>query len=144
MAVSAPYRRPGPARLAAFAAAGLGWGCLAWLVGFRAVEAGALVGVAVSPLIGLTLGLLVQGRFERASWSAQVGLALVSLYGGATLFALALAAPEPGEAWRRVTGVWYGTTVLLIALYPLMYATHLALASDAAWWRSKGSSSPRP
>jgi len=142
--VSAPHRRPGPARVAAFAVAGLAWGCLAWLVGSRALEAGALSGVAVSPLIGLAIGSVVQGRFERSSWSGQVGLALVSLYGGATLFALVRGAVGPQAPWQSVTGVWYGTTVLLIVLYPLMYVTHLALASDGAWWRSRGATPPRP
>jgi hypothetical protein len=143
--VSAPYRRPGPARVAAFAVAGLAWGSLAWLVGFRTLDPEVLAGVAVSPVIGLVIGVPVQGRFERASWSGQVGLALVSLYVGATLFALAMGAAGPETLWTSVTGVWYGTTVLLIVLYPLTYLTHLALASDSAWWRSKGaSSSPRP
>jgi hypothetical protein len=142
--VSAPYRRPGPARLAAFAVAGLAWGCLAWLVGFRTLDLEVLAAVTVSPLIGLVIGAPVQGRFERASWSGQVGLALVSLYLGATVLALTIGAVGPEAVWTSVTGVWYGTTVLLIVLYPLMYVTHLALASDGAWWRSRTSSSPRP
>ena len=147
--MSAPYRRPGPARLASFALAGLLWGCLAWVIGFRVIEVGPLMGVAASPLIGLALGAGFQGRFERASWSGQVGLALVTLYLGATLFALVVGLGNAlsggggsGDVRAVVAGVWYGATVLLIVLYPLIYFTHLALASDSAWWRTDNASPP--
>jgi hypothetical protein len=116
------------------------------MVGFRALELAAVGGVVASPIIGLAVGAIVQRRFERAAWGGQVVLALASLYLGATLFAVVLGSVDAlvsdassplGVVWDNTTGVWYGTTLLLTLLFPLMYVTHLRLASPNAWWRKR-------
>jgi hypothetical protein len=127
-----------------YALAGLAWGCMAWILGERAVGPSILVGTAASPLIGVAVGRAFQRPFERASMGGRILLALASLYLGATLFGLVLgarallvsgASRSSEVVWENVVGMWYVTTLFLIGLWPMAYLTHLALGTDLSWWR---------
>jgi hypothetical protein len=37
--------------------------------------------------------------------------------------------------WQDVAAVLYGTSLFVIALWPLAYLTHALLATDVRWWR---------
>jgi len=101
-----------------------------------------LGGVAASPFIGITVGYGIHPRFAAAASWKRLTVALLSLYIGAALFGLSVGAYDWLSRLRRpevvvqgVVAVLYGTTVFLIALWPLAYLTHLALATDVRWWR---------
>lgn len=129
-------------RLATFAGAGLIWGGIAYLLGGAALGTAILGGVAASPFIGITVGYGIHPRFAAAASWKRLTVALLSLYIGAALFGLSVGAYDWLSRLRRpevvvqgVVAVLYGTTVFLIALWPLAYLTHLALATDVRWWR---------
>ena len=98
----------------------------------------------VSPLIGIAVGRLLHPRFIRASGTYRALIAFGSLYASAVLFGLAIGLGEllrGGESdgvevvWQGVASVLYGTSLFVIALWPLAYLTHVLLAVEGAWWR---------
>jgi hypothetical protein len=128
----------------AYALLGTCWGLLAALLGGRALGEPILYGVFASPLIGLAVGRLLHPRFSRAAVVYRALIAFASLYVGALLFGLVigvgeLVAAEGGRGievlWQDVAAVLYGTSLFVIALWPLAYLTHALLASDVRWWR---------
>lgn len=127
-----------------FPAAGAVWGTIAYALGARALGPSIFWGVLVSPVIGAVVGAALQRSFARSPAPRRALVALASLYLGATLFGLAIGAHEwlaHGAArtvetiWQSVAAVWYGVSLFAIALWPLTYLTHLALAAEWAWWR---------
>jgi len=131
-------------RLVAFGIAGLAWGIVALLLGGRAMGGAIVGGLVASPFIGMIVGAYLHRFFlSDALWKRAL-VALASVYVGAMLFGLAVgvydwvgARPALGLAvvGQAMVGVFYGTTLFLIALWPLAYVTHLALASEVRWWR---------
>lgn len=125
-------------RAAAFLAGAL-WGLLAWGLGGKAYGAGLWGGLAAAPFIGVVICAALQGRFEGAVGWRRWAVALVSLYLGATLFALAVGVADAATAHasrgavevvlEAVVGTWWGVTLtgFLIALWPLAYLTHIVL-----------------
>jgi hypothetical protein len=115
------------------------WGVLALLLGGRAFGDAIWIGILGAPLVALVVGALLQPRFEGAGRGARRLIALVSLYGGGTLFAvmiglggmLGLASGNrrfPAAIVEPVLGTWWGMTLtgFVLVLWPLAYATH--------WW----------
>ncbi|MGE0160745.1 MAG: hypothetical protein AB7T31_15175 [Gemmatimonadales bacterium] len=128
----------------AYALLGTCWGLLAALLGGRALGSPILYGVFASPLIGFVVGRLLQARFARASAAYRALIAFTSLYLGAALFGLAIGLGELVDGsraagaevvWQGIAAVLYGTSLFLIALWPLAYLTHVLLATDVPWWR---------
>jgi hypothetical protein len=125
-------------RAASFLAGGL-WGFVALGLGARAYGAGIWGGIAAAPFVGLAVGRLLHSRFEGAAGFGRWLVALLSLYLGATLFAIAVGLTDAlsGSAARSevevvvqaVMGTWWGITLtgFLIALWPLAYLTHVVL-----------------
>jgi len=119
--------------------AGTGWGLIAWGLGRQAYGPAIWGGVAAAPFIGLVVGALLHPRFEGTSGWRRWLVALLSLYLGATMFALAVGVTDAltGSASRgtlevvlqAVIGTWWGVTVagFWIALWPLAYLTHIVL-----------------
>jgi len=120
--------------------AGALWGGLAWLIGRRAIGAPIWGGVLAAPVIGVIVGLLLQGPFERQAGARRALVALASVYLGATLFGVAIGIAD----WRVLTAgtvhpleslaeavlaVWWGITLtgFLLFLWPLAYGTHWIL-----------------
>jgi hypothetical protein len=131
----------------AYALLGTCWGLLAALLGGRALGPPILYGVFASPLIGLAVGRALQPRFARAVGVYRALIAFASLYIGAVLFGLAVGVGQvvrrPGGEGLEVVGqgvasVLYGTSLFVIALWPLAYLTHALLAADRRWWRNLG------
>lgn len=128
----------------AYALLGTCWGLLAALLGGRALGEPILYGVFASPLIGLAVGRVLHPRFARASAVYRALIAFASLYAGAVLFGLVVGLGELAAAgggrglevvWQDVAAVLYGTSLFLIALWPLAYLTHALLATDVRGWR---------
>ena len=128
----------------AYALLGTCWGVLAALLGGRALGEPILYGVFASPLIGVAVGRFLHPRFARAPAVYRALIAFASLYAGALLFGLViglgeLVATGGGRGvevlWQDVAAVLYGTSLFVIALWPLAYLTHALLASDVRWWR---------
>ncbi len=120
-------------------AAGAAWGGVAYLLAGRAFGRSIWPGVLAAPAIGLVVGAVLQGAFESAARGGRRFIALLSLYGGATLFALAIGLGAmlgvspgtrqfPAALLEPVIGVWWGLTLtgFVIALWPMAYLTH--------WW----------
>ena len=120
--------------------AGAVWGGVAYLLGVRAFGRPIWGGVLAGPAIGIIVGMITQGPFERQSGVRRALLALVSLYLAATLFGLAIGIAD----WRALTAgtrfplealaeeilaVWWGVTLtgFLLFLWPLAYGTHWIL-----------------
>jgi hypothetical protein len=126
-------------RAASFLAGGA-WGLLAWALGHQAYGQAIWGGVVAAPFIGLLVSGLMHHRFESTSGWRRLLVALVSLYLGATLFALAVGITDAltGSASRgavevvlqAVIGTWWGVTIagFWIALWPLAWLTHIVLA----------------
>ena len=126
-------------RSASFLAGAL-WGLVAWGLVRQVYGEAIWGGLVVAPLLGVAVGALLQRRFEGAIGWARWLVALGSLYLGATMFALAVGITDAlaGSAARRplevvaqsVVGTWWGVTLtgFLLALWPMAYGTHAALA----------------
>jgi len=126
-------------RSAAFLAGAL-WGLLAWGLGRKVYGTPIWGGIVCAPFIGVAVEALLQRRFEAAAGWARWAVALASVYVGATLFATAVGimdavagSPARGKlevVLQAVVGTWWGVTFtgFLVALWPLAYLTHLALA----------------
>jgi len=130
----------------AYALLGTCWGLLAALLGGRAIGEPILYGVFASPLIGLVVGRFMHPPFARASTVYRALIAFASLYGGALLFGLVIGLGELARAgggrglevlWQDVAAVLYGTSLFVIALWPLAYLTHALLTTDVRWWRPR-------
>jgi len=118
---------------------GAAWGLIALIFGSKAFGPVIWGGVLASPLIGLAAGRLTHARFEQTTGVYRGLAALASVYAGAVLFGVAIGLydlawhSEAGRAAPEVIGqamgasLW-GATVFLIALWPMAYLTHLALA----------------
>jgi hypothetical protein len=128
----------------AHALLGTCWGLLAALLGSRAIGPSILYGVFASPLIGIAAGRWLHPRFARSSGVYRALIAFASLYLGAVLFGLAIGvgelvgtrgADDVEVLWRGVAAALYGTSLFLIALWPLAYMTHVVLATDVKWWQ---------
>ena len=128
----------------AYALLGTCWGLLAALLGGRALGSPILFGVFASPLIGVAVGRFLHPRFVRSSGPYRALIAFASLYMGAVAFGLAVGIGElarasgaegPEVIWQGVAAILYGTSLFLIALWPLAYLTHVLMAMDAPWWR---------
>jgi hypothetical protein len=128
----------------AHALLGVCWGFLAALLGGRAIGPSILYGVFASPLIGIVVGRFVHPRFAGASGVYRALIAFASLYFGAVLFGLAIGLGELVRSrgaegvevlWEGVAAVLYGTSLFLIALWPLAYLTHVLLTTDVRWWQ---------
>ena len=128
----------------AYALIGTCWGLLAALLGGRALGPSILYGVFASPLIGVAVGRFLHPRFVRAAGTYRALIAFASLYASALVFGLAIGLGEllrGGEAegvevvWQGVASVLYGTSLFVIALWPLAYLTHVLFAIDPPWWR---------
>jgi hypothetical protein len=114
--------------------AGVLWGLLALFLAHRAVTSGLWAGVLFAPVIGLIVGLTLQPWFEARNGIGRGFVSLVSLYFGATLFAVAIAIAswsrfriKPVETLTEtVLGIWWGVTLtgFLLFLWPLAYFTH--------------------
>jgi hypothetical protein len=130
----------------AYALLGTCWGLLAALLGGRAIGPSILYGVFVSPLIGIAVGRFIHPRFVRSSGAYRALTAFASLYVSALAFGLAIGVGEllrSGGAegaeivWQGVASVLYGTSLFVIALWPLAYLTHVLLTVDRPWWRRR-------
>ena len=128
----------------AYALLGTCWGLLAALLGGRALGQSILYGVFVSPFIGVAVGHLLHPRFVRASGTYRALIAFASLYASAVIFGLAVGigdflrgreAEGLEVVWQGVASVLYGTSLFVIALWPLAYLTHVLLAMETPWWR---------
>jgi hypothetical protein len=128
----------------AYAFLGTCWGLLAALLGGRALGEPILYGVFASPFIGFAVGRLLHPLFARASTAYRALIAFASLYAGAVLFGLVIGLGELAVArsgrglevvWQDVAAVLYGTSLFVIALWPLAYLTHALLANELPWWR---------
>ena len=128
----------------AHALLGTAWGLLAALLGGRAIGPPMLWGVFASPIIGVVLGRFLHPRFARTSGVYRALIAFASLYLGAVMFGLAVGVGQLFGArandgievlWEGVAAVLYGTSLFVIALWPLAYLTHVVLATDVRWWR---------
>jgi hypothetical protein len=128
----------------AYAFLGTCWGLLAALLGGRAIGPPILYGVFASPLIGLAVGRILHPRFVRSPGVYRALIAFVSLYAGALLFGLAVGIGElvgrRGAQGVEVVGegiaaVLYGTSLFVIALWPLAYLTHVLIATKVPWRR---------
>jgi hypothetical protein len=119
--------------------AGIGWGLLALLLGGRAFGHAVWAGVISAPAIAVVIGTTLQHRFEAATSWGRALLAFVSLYLGATLFAMATGIGSllglgagnrrfPTALLEPLLGTWWGITLtgFFLVLWPLAYATH--------WW----------
>jgi hypothetical protein len=128
----------------AHALLGTCWGLLAALLGGRAIGPPIIYGVFASPLIGVAIGRWLHPRFARTSGVYRALIAFASLYLGAVMFGVAVGVgelvtsrgAESAEVlWQGVAAVLYGTSLFVIALWPLAYLTHVLLATDGKWWR---------
>jgi hypothetical protein len=117
---------------------------LAALLGGRALGSSILYGVFASPLIGVAVGRLLHPRFVRSSGAYRALIAFGSLYTSALAFGLAIGLGELLRAggavglevvWQGIASVLYGTSLFVIALWPLAYLTHVLLATDFPRWR---------
>ncbi len=120
------------------------WGLLAALLGGRAIGSSILWGVFVSPLIGVAVGRFIHPSFVRATGAYRALIAFGSLYASAVIFGLAVglgdlgrggAAEGPEVIWQGVASVLYGTSLFVIALWPLAYLSHVLIAMEGPWWR---------
>lgn len=114
------------------------------MLGGEAIGQSIVGGVLASPFVGIAVGRALQSRFETRSFGRRSIVSLISLYAGALMFGLAVGAygwitararSAPEALGEGVVAVLYGTTLFVIALWPLAYVTHLAFATDAPWWR---------
>lgn len=121
-----------PAQLIACVGLGAAWGALAYMIGAKAFGATIWAGVALGPLIGGSVGVLMQHRFQQTGWRWLT--ALGTLYVSASAFGLAAGVYElwthPGNRpfemiWSGVAMTLYGTTLFVLFLWPLAYGTHL-------------------
>jgi hypothetical protein len=128
----------------AYALLGTCWGLLAALLGGRAIGPPILYGVFASPLIGLAVGRILHPRFVGSPGVYRALIAFVSLYAGAVLFGLAVGIGElvAGRGargleavWQGVAAVLYGTSLFVIALWPLAYLTHVLMMTKVPRWR---------
>lgn len=118
---------------------GAAWGVVAYLLAGRSFGRAIWPGVLAAPAIGLAVGSVLQGAFERAERGRR-RIPLLSLYSGATLFALVIGLGSwlgvspgsrrfPAVLVEPVLGVWWGLTLtgFVIALWPMAYLTHWLL-----------------
>ncbi len=129
-------------RAVGFLIAGGAWGALAYGLGARLFGPGLWGGVIASPLIGLSVGGLLQARFEESAGFRRAGVVLISLYLSATLFGLAAGGYDAvlrrtgGAPLERIgemiVAVWWGVTMTgyLLFLFPLAYLTHTILGLE--------------
>ena len=118
--------------------AGTVWGAVGLALAGPVLGPHVWAGAAVAPAIGVLVAFLFRGFASRPPW-ARVVLALVSLYLGAGLFALAAgiadaARPIPQRipsavVIQTVLGIWWGITFTfyLPVLWALAYVTHTLL-----------------
>jgi len=118
--------------------AGALWGVIGLALAGQVLGAPVWGGVVAAPAIGLGAATMFRG-FRSRPPGARIALALISLYLGAGLFALAAGIvdamhPVPDRiAWavvvQAVLGVWWGITFTgyLPLLWPLAYLTHALL-----------------
>jgi hypothetical protein len=118
--------------------AGAVWGAIGMVLAGRTLGLPVWGGAVASPVIGLAIAVLFRG-FRQRPIGARIALALVSLYLGAGLFALAVGVADavrpigPRDAMavviQTVLGVWWGITFTgyLPLLWPLAYLTHSLL-----------------
>jgi len=124
-------------RFADLLALGALWGLAAYLLGHKAFGAVIWAGVIAAPAIGVVVGSSTQLRFERAVGRWRTVWALVSLYVGATLFAVVIgfgtwAAVSSGfrrlpiTLFESLISVWWGVTLtgFWLVLWPLAYVSH--------------------
>jgi hypothetical protein len=118
--------------------AGACWGGVAYLLGGRSFGPSIWPGVLVAPIIGLLVGRLIQPRFVVSSGLGRALWVLLSLYFGAVLFAIPIGVAEDLRLWgdnhrlgaatsESILAVLWGTTLFLLALWPLAYLTHWLL-----------------
>lgn len=117
--------------------AGFLWGALAIFLVGRSFGGSSWTGFFLSPLVGLTVGSILQRPFESRNGPGRSVISLLSLYLGGTLFAIAIAAAQTARferaplesAGEAVLGVWWGITLtgFLLFLWPLAYFTHWVL-----------------
>ena len=122
--------------------AGSLWSLLAYLLGARPFGGAIWGGVVAGPIVGMAVGAMLQGPFERTSGARRGAVALLSLYVAGTLFGLGVGIAD----WQRrgggrsvdalgeimvqgVVGIWWGMTVssFVLFLWPLAYGTHWLL-----------------
>ncbi|SRR5258705_6460783 len=112
------------------------WGVIAYLLGQPQSRPGMLAGVAVTPLIGLIVGVLMNPTYKWSTW-ARVTTSLLSVYVGATLFGLVVGAYRmyktsgsgmtPSPIFEDMASAWYGTTIYFPALWALACLNHFLL-----------------
>ena len=134
------------------AVSGLTWGGIAYPL-VRGWFPGIWVGIAVSPLVGLLVGLVHRPTY-RFPVLARVFVALATLYGAAVLFGLVMGAVEalsetsPNIIKSAVVIEWvlvtlYGVTLTgyFLFLWPLAFANHwlLGRALKGEWARNDSS-----
>ncbi len=125
-------------RLAGYSlSAGIVWGCLAFLLGHRALGPAIWGGVVAAALLGLAIGRLIHPRFEASQGWRRGAWPLVSIYAGALGFGVAVALSDlvvHGLGGRipsavlldPVVTVLWGVTMTgyLLFLWPLAWFTH--------------------
>jgi hypothetical protein len=128
-----PYRE---ARRVLWAAlAGLGWGAFAYGLGAKGFGHLVWVGIAASPFIGVAAARTTQRIFERVTGWRRAMTALLTLYAGAIVFALAIGVFElatRGAASRNPIevvvetqlAILWGVSLFILMLWPLVYFTH--------------------
>lgn len=120
-------------------AVGAVWGVVAYLLAGRAFGTAIWPGVLAAPAIGVVVGDRLQSLFERSERGRRRLVALVSLYGGATVFGLVIGLGRwlgvspgnrqfPAALVEPLLSVWWGVTLtgFFLVLWPLAYLTH--------WW----------
>jgi len=115
---------------------GLAWGLLVWQVIFEGLLPAVFGGVIASPFIGLGIGMATKSWYRRPVW-LQIGVALLSLYAAAVIFAVAVGVYEvlfldlpnripSAVVLQTVLGYLWGLTLTgyLLVLGPLAYLNH--------------------
>jgi hypothetical protein len=139
-------------RLLLSAASGAVWGIVGyWLVSDTNLRGGALLGLVVSPFIGVFIGLLAV-EAEPATTIGRALWALMSLYLAVGLFALVVGSWQVTIGWDtlseglrssgRIRGlgqaalsglVWFTFAGYALMLWPLSIGNHLLIWRSARW-----------
>jgi len=121
------------------AGSGLIWGSLGAVLAHGSSGYGAIGGLIASPAIGVLVGALLRGPFQRGRLT-RPAWALLSVYVATGLFGAALGAGHivvngaPSVAWAPLVetalSTWWAITVsgVFVAFWALAYANFVALA----------------
>jgi hypothetical protein len=108
-------------------ACGAGWGLVAMGLGHNVFSRQTLlIGLAVSPLIGLVMGVATIPAYSLPVW-ARFLLLPVMVYVSAFLYGVAVSFNESSSTLEIALGVMAGTTGYILVLLPFAYFSHFGL-----------------